>query len=83
MPSLIYIARIKRSSDELIQGLQAAGFHVESFKPGEITADECLLVMTSEAVDAKIIDCVAFERDSLARNIAGFRDNAGHGVESR
>ena len=54
MPSLIYIARIKRSSDELIQGLQAAGFHVESFKPGEITADECLLVMTSEAVDAKI-----------------------------
>ena len=54
MPSLIYIARIKRSSDELAQGLQSAGFHVESFKPGEITTDECLLVMTSEAVDAKI-----------------------------
>jgi hypothetical protein len=50
MPSLIYIARIARSSEELAQGLQSAGHHVRSFAPGEITDDECLLVMTSEAV---------------------------------
>ncbi len=54
MPSLIYIARIKRLSEELAQGLRAAGFHVESFKPGKITADECLLVATSEALDASL-----------------------------
>lgn len=50
MPSLIYISRIIRSSEELAKGLQSAGFHVKSFASGEITADECLLVMTSEAV---------------------------------
>jgi hypothetical protein len=54
MPSLIYIARITRSSEELAQGLQSAGLHVKSFAPGEITADECLLVMTSEAVLASL-----------------------------
>ena len=52
MPSLIYIARIKSLSEELATGLQSAGCHVKSFKPGDITQDECLLVMTSEAVGA-------------------------------
>jgi hypothetical protein len=50
MPSLIYVARITRSSEELAQGLQSAGHYVKSFAPGEITEDECLLVMTSDAV---------------------------------
>jgi hypothetical protein len=50
MPSLIYITRIRPLSPELAQGLESSGFHVKSFGPGEITADECLLVMTSEAV---------------------------------
>jgi hypothetical protein len=54
MPSLIYIARIIRSSEELAKGLESAGLHVKSFAPGEITADECLLVMTSEAVFANL-----------------------------
>lgn len=54
MPSLIYIARINRSSEELAKGLQSAGLHVKSFASGEITADECLLVMTSEAVLANL-----------------------------
>ena len=54
MPSLIYIARITRSSEELAKGLQSAGLHVKSFASGEITADECLLVMTSEAVLANL-----------------------------
>lgn len=48
--SLIYITRIRPLSPELAQGLESSGFHVKSFGPGEITADECLLVMTSEAV---------------------------------
>jgi hypothetical protein len=52
MPSLIYIARIKSLSEELATGLRSAGCHVKSFKPGDITQDECLLVMTSEAVGA-------------------------------
>ena len=30
--------------------MEASGVHVKSFGPGEITADECVLVMTSEAV---------------------------------
>jgi hypothetical protein len=30
--------------------LESSGVHVKSFGPGEITADECVLVMTSEAV---------------------------------
>jgi len=50
MPSLIYIARIKSLSEELATALRSAGCHVKSFKPGDITHDECLLVMTSEAV---------------------------------
>jgi hypothetical protein len=50
MPSLVYIARITRSSEELAQRLQSAGLHVKSFAPGGITGDECLLVMTSEAL---------------------------------
>jgi hypothetical protein len=52
MPSLIYIARIKTLSEELATSLRSAGCHVKSFKPGDITQDECLLVMTSEAVGA-------------------------------
>ena len=52
MPSLIYIARIKSLSEELATTLRSAGCHVKSFKPGDITHDECLLVMTSEAVGA-------------------------------
>jgi hypothetical protein len=54
MPSFIYIAHITRSSEELAQGLQSAGLHVKSFAPGEITSDECLLAMTSEAVLASL-----------------------------
>jgi hypothetical protein len=50
MPSLIYITRIPPLSPELAQDLKSSGLHVKSFGPGEITADECLLVMTSEAV---------------------------------
>ncbi len=50
MPSLIYVTRVRPLSPDLIQGLESAGFHLMSFGPGEITADECLLVMTSEAI---------------------------------
>jgi hypothetical protein len=50
MPSLIYITRIRPLSAELAQALESAGSHIKSFGPGEITADECILVMTSEAV---------------------------------
>lgn len=52
MPSLIYIARVMHSSEELAERLRAAGFQVRSFGPGEITNDECLLVMTPEAAAA-------------------------------
>ena len=52
MPSLIYIARIKSLPEELAKSLRSAGCHVKSFKPGDITNDKCLLVMTSEAVGA-------------------------------
>jgi hypothetical protein len=52
MPSLVYIARIGSLSEELAQNLRSAGCHVESFKPGAITRDECLLAMTPEAADA-------------------------------
>jgi hypothetical protein len=54
MPSLIYITRIQSPSAELTQALESSGVHVKSFAPGEITADECVLVMTSEAVLAGI-----------------------------
>ncbi len=49
MPSLVYITRIQPLSAEQAQALEAAGVHVRSFRPGEITADECVLVMTSDA----------------------------------
>ena len=52
MPSLIYIARIRSLSEELARSLRSAGCHVESFKPGDITQDECLLAMSPEAADA-------------------------------
>ena len=54
MPSLIYIARIRSLSEELTQSLRSAGCHVESFKPGDITQDECLLAMTPEAAEAAV-----------------------------
>jgi hypothetical protein len=50
MPSLIYITRIRPLPAELAQALASSGSHVKSFGPGEITADECILVMTSEAI---------------------------------
>ncbi len=50
MSSLIYITRIQSPSAELAQALEGSGVHVKSFRPSEITADECVLVMTSEAV---------------------------------
>lgn len=50
MPSLIYITRIQPLPAELAQALASSGSHVKSFGPGEITADECIMVMTSEAV---------------------------------
>ena len=52
MPSLVYIARIKNLPEELAKCLRSAGCHVKSFKPGDITQDECLLAMTAEAVGA-------------------------------
>jgi hypothetical protein len=52
MHSLIYVARIKTICEELAKSLRSAGCHVKSFKPGDITNDECLLAMTSEAVGA-------------------------------
>jgi hypothetical protein len=75
MPSLVYIARITRSSEELAQGLQSAGLHVKSFAPGEITGDECLLVMTSEAV-------LANQRSADAAPRAGHKANTRQEVES-
>lgn len=75
MPSLVYIARITRSSEELAQGLQSAGLHVKSFAPGEITGDECLLVMTSEAV-------LANKRSADAAPRAGHKADTNREVES-
>ncbi len=54
MPSLIYIARIRGLSEELARSLRSEGCHVQSFKPGDITQDECLLAMTPEAADAAL-----------------------------
>ena len=54
MPSLIYIARIRSLSEELAQSLRSAGCHVQSFKSGDITQDECLLAMTPEAAEAAL-----------------------------
>jgi hypothetical protein len=50
MPSIIYIARLNSFSEELAKTLRSAGCYVKSFKPGDITEDECLLAMTSEAI---------------------------------
>jgi hypothetical protein len=75
MPSLVYIARITRSSEELAQGLQSAGLHVKSFAPGEITGDECLLVMTSEAV-------LANQPSADAAPRAGHKADTSQEVES-
>ncbi len=36
-----------------------------------------------QAVDAEIVDGVAFRLDRLARDIAGLGDDIGHGVKSR
>src|SRR5262249_4192669 len=36
-----------------------------------------------QAVDAEIVDRVAFRLDRLARNVAGLRDDIGHGIKSR
>jgi hypothetical protein len=54
MPSFIYIARIRSLTDELAQSLRSAGCHVEAFKPGQVTQDECLLAMTPEAADGAL-----------------------------
>lgn len=54
MPSLIIIARIRTLSEELAQSLRSAGCHVQSFKSGDITQDECLLAMTPEAAEAAL-----------------------------
>jgi hypothetical protein len=50
MPSLVYIARINQLSEELAGRLRSAGLQVQSFPAGEITADECLLAITPEAI---------------------------------
>jgi hypothetical protein len=75
MPSLVYVARITRSSEQLAQGLQSAGLHVKSFAPGEITGDECLLVMTSEAV-------LANQRSTDEAPRAGHKADTSQDVES-
>jgi hypothetical protein len=36
-----------------------------------------------EAVDAEIVDGVAFRLDRVTRNVAGLGDDIGHGVKSR
>ena len=54
MPSLIYIARIRTLSEELAESLRSAGCHVQSFKSGDITQDECMLAMTPEAAEAAL-----------------------------
>jgi hypothetical protein len=74
MPSLIYITRIRPLSAELAQALESLGVHVKSFGPGEITADECVLVMTSEAVLAGL------QAAGLGSLTAGGKTN---GTESR
>ena len=40
-------------------------------------------VQEVQAVDAEIVDGVAFRLDRLARNVAGLGDDIGHGVKSR
>src|SRR5713226_5457783 len=74
MPSLVYITRIRPLSAELAQALESAGSHIKSFGPGEITADECILVMTSEAVLAGL-------QVSELASVTG--RGAAHGTESQ
>jgi hypothetical protein len=50
MSSLVYVGRIRSLSPEAARALESAGFHVKNFGPGEITTDECILVMTSDAL---------------------------------
>jgi len=50
MPSFVYVARVAQLSEKQAEDLRSAGFHVKAFGPGEITADDCLMVMTSEAL---------------------------------
>ena len=50
MPSFVYVARVAHLSEKQAEELRSAGFHVKAFGPGEITADDCLMVMTSEAL---------------------------------
>lgn len=69
MPSLIYIARIRSLSEELARSLRSAGCHVQSFKPGYITQDECLLAMTPEAAAA--VRRLERPRTETSRNYAG------------
>lgn len=54
MPSLVYITRVRPLSPELVHALESSGLHVKSFGPGEITADECILMMTPEAALAGV-----------------------------
>jgi hypothetical protein len=54
MSSLIYVTRIQPPSPAVTRALESSGFHVKCFGPGEITADECILVMTSEAALAGV-----------------------------
>lgn len=80
MPSLIYIARIRSLSEELAQSLRSAGCHVQSFKSGDITQDECLLAMTPEAAEAALHPQYASpEKGSSYGNVpaAGSEQQAG------
>ena len=40
-------------------------------------------VQKIEAIDAKIVDRMTFRLDGVTRNIAGFGDDIGYGVERR
>jgi hypothetical protein len=52
MSSLIYVARVTPLPSALLQHLQSEGFHVQSFGPGQITTDDCVMVITPEALPA-------------------------------
>jgi hypothetical protein len=90
MPSLVYITRIGPPSAELARALESSGFHVKSFGPGEITADECVLIMTSEAVLAGLplsglaaITGVEAAKDAASQSRASLQDIQKHlGAES-
>jgi hypothetical protein len=90
MSSLVYITRIQPFSAELARALESSGFHVKTFRPGEITADECVLVMTSEAVLAGLrLSGVAAltgadaAKGTKSRSVASLQDIQKHlGAES-